>query len=264
MNKYFLLILLSFMLFSCSEYQKAIKSEDVAKKFEVGTKMYDAGKYEKAIKLFEQIAPAYRGKPQAEKMFYMYAMSYYKTKQYYISSGRFESFVASYPKSEKKEEAAYLEGVSYANVSPSYSLDQTETNKALTKIQDFIDEFPNSEYLPKANEIAKSLREKLEKKAFEVAKQYNTVSEHKAAIVALDIFVNEFPGTKYKEEALFIKLDSAFFVAENSINTKMKERLLEAKLSYETLLKYFPNSSFKEKADVMMQKIETDLKQFSN
>ncbi len=63
------LFLLVVLLVSCSEYQKALKTEDVAVKFEMATKLYDAEKYNDAIRLIEQIAPAYRGKPQAEKLF---------------------------------------------------------------------------------------------------------------------------------------------------------------------------------------------------
>lgn len=60
---------------SCNEYQNALKSEDVAVKFDLATKLYDAGKYNKAIRLFEQIAPSYRGKPQAEKLFFLCFLS---------------------------------------------------------------------------------------------------------------------------------------------------------------------------------------------
>jgi outer membrane protein assembly factor BamD len=56
----------------------------VAVKFEIGTKLYEAGNI-KNNKTFEQIAPAYRGKPQAEKLFYMFSQAYYKTEQYYLS-----------------------------------------------------------------------------------------------------------------------------------------------------------------------------------
>ncbi len=101
MKKIVSLLLLVALFSSCNEYQKALKKDDVAVKFEMATKLYDAGKYTKAIRLFEQIAPAYRGKPQAEKLFYMFAQSYYKTKQYYLAGYQFESFVSGYPKSEK-------------------------------------------------------------------------------------------------------------------------------------------------------------------
>ena len=81
MKKILVLWLVAVALFSCSPYQKALKSEDVAVKFDMATLQYDKGKYNKAIRLFEQIAPSYRGKPQAEKMFYLFSQAYYKTEQ---------------------------------------------------------------------------------------------------------------------------------------------------------------------------------------
>ena len=174
MKKIVSLLIVVVLFCSCSDYQKALKNDDVAAKFEIATKMYDAGKYNKAIRLFEQLAPTYRGKPQAEKLFYMFSQSYYKTKQYYLAGYQFESFVSGYPRSEKVQEAAFLGAYSYSKLSPVYSLDQADTVKALDKLQAFIDNYPNSEYLPQANEAVKKLTEKLEKKAYENAKGYNT------------------------------------------------------------------------------------------
>jgi outer membrane protein assembly factor BamD len=55
---------------------------------------------ENILKLFVFLTncPAYRGKPQAEKLFYMFSQSYYKTKQYTLAGYQFESFVSGYPK----------------------------------------------------------------------------------------------------------------------------------------------------------------------
>lgn len=264
MKKILSILLLTLILSSCSEYQKALKTEEIGVKYDVATKQYDKGNYTKAIRLFEQIAPTYRGRPQAEKMFYMYAQSYYKTEQYYSAGYQFESFVTSYPKSEKVEEASYLGALSYSKQSPRYSLDQIDTYKGIDKLQSFIDTYPTSQYLAEANVIVKELREKLEKKAFETAKQYNTISDHKAALVVLDNFITDFPGTKYKGDALFYKLDSAYKLAINSIESKKLERLSNAKTAYLNLVKYNKDSEFKEKADEMFAKIETDLKQISN
>ncbi|TGD58192.1 outer membrane protein assembly factor BamD [Flavobacterium humi] len=263
MNKIIYVFLLTVLFSSCNEYQRAIKSEDVGVKFDVATKKYEAGKYEKAIRLFEQIAPAYRGKPQAEKMFYMFAQSYYKTKQYYLSGYQFESFAALYPKSEKAEEAAFLSAKSYAQLSPVYSLDQADTDKAITKLQAFINNYPNSSYMPEANELVKNLREKLEKKAFEIAKQYNTISDYKTAIKALDNFISDYPGTPFKEKALYYKLDSCYNLAINSVPAKMEERLNAAKLAYASLMKFNANTEYKKIADDMLARIDKDLQQFS-
>lgn len=257
------LLLVALLFVSCSEYQKALKSEDVAVKYDMAVKLYDAGKYNDAIRLIEQIAPTYRGKPQAEKLFYMYSQSYYKTRQYYLAAYQFESFVSGYPKSEKIQEAAFLGAKSFSTLSPVYSLDQTDTFKAIEKLQEFIDSYPNSEYFTEANTILKGLNEKIEKKVYENAKGYNTIMDYKSAMVALDNFVNDYPGTKFKEDALYYKYDSAYQLGINSVPNKMEERLLVAKTAYSNLIKFKADTKYIKKADEMLARIETDLKKFT-
>jgi outer membrane protein assembly factor BamD len=65
-------------------------------------------------------------------------------------------------------------------LSPIYSLDQTDTYA--DKLQAFIDTYPNSEYLSEANETVRVLQEKIEKKVFENAKGYNTISDFKSVL----------------------------------------------------------------------------------
>ena len=267
MNKIISFILIVIVLSSCSEYQKALKSEDLGVKNKVANAMYDKGKYNKALRLYEQIAPAYRGKPNAERLFYLYSKSYYNTKQYCLAGYQFESFASNYPKSEKREEAAFLSAECFYRLSPRYSLDQTDTDKALNKLQAFIDTYPDSEYLPKANEYVKELREKLEKKAFEIAKQYYTISDHRleynAALTALDNFISDYPGTPFKEEALFLKFSTAYKLAMNSVQYKKEDRLIFAKNAYATFTKFKSDSEFKNKADAMLATINQELQQFS-
>ena len=263
MKKFFAIITLVILFSSCSEYQKAMKSEDVAVKAEAANNMFEKGKYDKAIRLYEQIVPAYRGKPQAEKMFYNYATALYKLKQYYTAGYQYESFASNYPKSEKLEEAVFLGAKCYSKLSPVYSLDQVDTYKAVEKVQLYIDRFPDGANFAEANEIAKSLRNKLDKKAFEIAKQYNFIEDYKSAIVALDNFIQDNPGTMYKEDALFYKLDSAYKLAINSVPDRMQERLNIAKTSYNNLMKFDASSKYKKEADVMLATIDKDLQQYS-
>ena len=238
MKKIVSLLIIIVLLASCNEYQKALKSEDPAVKLVMATKMYEAKNYNKAIRIFEQIASVYRGKPESENLYYMFSQSYYKTKQYYLAGYQFESFVSSFPKSDKVQEASFLGAKSYSMLSPVYSLDQTDTTKAIEKLQTFIDTYPNSTYLAEANSIVKNLNEKLERKVFENAKGYNTISDYKSALVALDNFIADYPGTPFKEEALFYKFDSAYQLGINSVPAKMEERLNVAKVAYANLIKY--------------------------
>ncbi len=256
----FLVIIL--LLASCNEYQKALKSDDPAVKLEMATKMYEAKKYNKAIRIFEQIASVYRGKPESENLYFMFSQSYFKTKQYYLAGYQFESFVSSFPKSEKAQEASFLGAKSYSMLSPVYSLDQTDTTKAIEKLQAFIDTYPNSVYLAEANTIVKNLNEKLERKVFENAKGYNTISDFKSALVALDNFIADYPGTPFKEEALFYKYDSAYQLGINSVPAKMEERLNVAKVAYANLIKFKADTKYKKQADEMLARVEKDLQKF--
>ncbi|MDO4728795.1 MAG: outer membrane protein assembly factor BamD [Bacteroidota bacterium] len=251
------------VLTSCSQYQKALNKDDVALKYKVADSLYSIGKYAKAVRLFEQMAPSYRGKPQAEKMFYMFAMSTYKLKQYHTSAVLFDRFVLGYPNSIKLEEAKFMSGKSYFEISPKYSKDQVDTYKAIDKLQAFLNAYPDSEYAKEANEIIVVLNQKIEKKYFEIAKQYNTIAEYtndyKAAIVALDNFLINYPGTIYTEDALYYKFDSMYHIALKSIPSLKKDRLIQAKNAYEQLIKHNGESKYRTQADRMVKDVENEL-----
>lgn len=264
MYKIVLVIFSFFMLISCSELQKALKSEDVGLKYSTAEKLYDAEKYKKAIRLFDQISASYRGKPQAEKMFYMFAQSYYKTEQFYLAGYQFENFTTTYPKSEKAEETMFLSAYCYAQLSPIYSLDQTDTFKAMDKLQSFIDKYPNSTYLAQANETYKILKYKIEKKEFEIAKQFHTIGDYQGALIAMDNFIADFPGTPLKEDALYYKFDAEYLYGMNSIESKMEERLLLAETYYKKLIQFKNDTKYKAKADKKMEEIKNILNTIKN
>jgi outer membrane protein assembly factor BamD len=254
------------VLSSCSEYQKALKAEGddaIKKKFAMGESLYDEGKYDKANRLFAQIVPNYRGKPQAQKLMYLYSNSFYKMKDYYVAGYQFERFATSYPKSEKLEEASFLSAKSYYMLSPAYTKDQKETKEAIEKLQNFINLFPESEYLKEASDLVQELDFKLEKKAYSIAKQYNHISDYPASIKSFDNFIFEFPGSSLREDALFYKLDSSYKLAINSVESKKEERLIEAKTTCSTFIKTYKNSEHIEDVNNMAVEIDNELKNYS-
>ena len=147
-------------------------------------------------------------------------------------------------------------------LSPKYSLDQQDTNKAIDKLQIFLDNYPNSEFSEEANTLIAELQVKIEKKFFEIAKQYYTIRDYKAAMNSFDNFLNDYPGTQFKEDALFNKFLSNYELALNSIFTKKEERLKSAQEIANTLLRYFPETLYMEDLDMKSEKIEKELNQF--
>jgi len=256
---YIFILLLTLGVSSCSEYQKVLNKGTVEKQYEMATKLYEEQKYNKAIQLFEKITPSYRGKPQMERIQYMIAQAHYNTKQYTLAAYYFDKFVKNYPKSSKIEEGAYLSAHSYYLSSPIFSLDQKDTYEAITALQNFIFKYPNSENIVNANKYVKELTHKLEKKSFEIAKQYYHTEDYIAAIVAFDNLLSDYLGTSYKEEALYLKFKAGYKLAINSFVTKKEERINEAIKIHERFKRSFSNSEYLKETEELLTNLNEEL-----
>ncbi len=107
MKKITYIFILAIVFTSCSDYQKVLNKGSVEEQYKLATEMYDTGKYNKAIQLIEKITPAYRGKPQMERVQYMISDAYYNTQQYSLADDYFDRFTKNYPRSTKNEDASY-------------------------------------------------------------------------------------------------------------------------------------------------------------
>lgn len=269
MKKGLLLLGITLLTLSCSDYQKVLKGEDAGEKYKTAEQLYNEAqqensksKYKKALRLFEQIVPQFRGKPQGQKVSYLFADTYYQLEDYYLSSYQFDRFLQSYPTSDKAEEASFKKARSYYELSPRYFLDQSDTEKALTELQAYLNQYPDGEYADRANELVTELQVKLEKKVYEIAKQYHHTEDYKAAIVSFDNFLADYPGSTFREDALYYKFDSAYKLAINSYRVLMEDRLNTAEEYYRNYLKYFPNGKYKEQIETADQDIKTRLQNF--
>jgi len=254
-----LILLLGLTSVSCSDYQKLLNSDDTPTKYKEAEVYYNNGEYRKANRLLEQILPKYRGKPQAQRVIFFFADSYFQTKSYYLAAYQYENFVKTFPKSDRVQEATFKAAKSYYYQSPRFSLDQEDTYTAIEKLQVFLNLYPDSEFAEEANQMIGELQEKLEKKDFEIAKQYYTIRDYKAAIKANENFISTYPGTKFREEALYTKFISSYEIAVNSIRNKKQERFKELLQQYNTIIRYYSESLFLEDLDRKMLKVNKDL-----
>jgi len=260
-NKIYIFILLIAMGFSsCGDYSKVLNKGTAQEQYQMATKLYESQSYSKAIQLFEKITPFYRGRPQMERIQYMISQSYYNTKQYGLSSYYFDKFVKNYPKSSKVEEAAYLAAHSYYLSSPIFSLDQKDSYEALNALQNFIYKYPDSDKVSEASLNINSLTEKLEKKAFEIAKQYYTTSDYIAAIASFDNFTSEYLGSIYKEEVLYLRFMASYKLAINSYIFKKETRLNDAVKAHERYKRNFPESEKLEDTEDLLEELNNEIK----
>src|ERR1051326_732350 len=247
MNKKFTNILfftcIVFFLSSCSSYNKLLKSSDYNKKYEAAIKYYDNKEYSKALALLEELVSVYRGTNKAEKIMYYYAYATYSMGDYLLAGYHFENFVKTFPASDKTEECAFMYAYCYYLESPRYSLDQTDTKNAIKELQFFINKYPDSKRKEECNALITTLREKLEKKYYEISMQYYFLDDYKAAIVSFDNVLKDYPDTKYREEVMYLLVKTNYIYALKSTENKKAERLKATVDAYNKFLSYYPENS---------------------
>ncbi len=260
---YLLLILITFT--SCSEYLKVLKSDDASSKYKFGEQLFNEGKYDKAFKLFREILPKYRGKPEAERLRYLYAKSTYQIGDYPLLTNSVRQFSELYPKSDNRAELQFLSVKGRYFDSPKSSKEQEPTVIAIREIQRFINQNPDSKYTEEANKLVQELDFRLETKAFNIAEQYNITArvsdDFIAAITSFNNFLLDYPGSKLKEDAMFIRLNSAYKLAINSITRKKEQRLKDGTTYYNALKKAFPESKYMEQATKMNETLNQQLQE---
>jgi len=245
----FLIILVFLAIFSsCSSYNKLLKSDNPEAKLEAALKYYEAGSYFRTLQLLEDILASYRGTIHAEKIYYYYAYSYYHQGDYLVAAFHFSSLARTLPNSKYAEEAMFMSAYCKYLYSPDHNLDQTFTKEAIQEMQLFINKFPKSERVAESNRLIDEMRSKLELKAFENAKLYEKLGEYRAAVVALENVIKDFPGTNFQEEAMFLIVKSWYLYAAGSIEARQQERYEKVKESYQLLIREFPETVFKNEA----------------
>jgi outer membrane protein assembly factor BamD len=256
-------LLVLFSLSGCSEYQKILKSPDMDFKFKKGVEYFEAGKYEKAYPIFDELVQLYRGTNKSEEVYYYYAASLFGMKDYILAAFHFKNYSKTFPNNPKAEEAAYMTAYCYYLEAPEYSLDQGYTMKAINELQLYINRYPNSSRIETGNRIMRELRGKLERKQYEIAKQYFRTENYQSAVVSLANTLNDFPDTQFREEAMFLKLKSSYKLAENSIVTKQRQRFREAMTAYYDFVDYFPQSKNRIEAEAIFIRIKEQYEQLN-
>jgi outer membrane protein assembly factor BamD len=122
-----------------------------------------------------------------------------------------------------------------------------------------VNKYSSSERIQQCNELMDELRLKLETKAFNLAKLYYQVEEYKAAVVALNNVLKDYPGSQYKEEILFLIFKSTYYYASGSIETKQRERYSAAEMDYKKFASSFPESKYMREATNLNDRINLQI-----
>ncbi len=229
MRKVLLFFISFIMLVSCKDgYNYVARKGTLTQKYEYSKKYFDKKKYSKSQPLLEEIYPQYKGKKEAEDIYYMLAYSHYKLHDYLLASYHFDNFTQQYSLSSRVEECAFMHCIcEFYKSLPTY-LDQTITENAIKSFQHFVNNYSESRYMSQCNDYIDKLRAKLHKKAYSNAMLYYRIGDYKASTVVFANAIKDFPDLPQKDEFEFLIVKAHYLYAKNSILSVQLDRYKKA------------------------------------
>ncbi|MCA6067320.1 outer membrane protein assembly factor BamD [Chryseobacterium sp. RG1] len=264
MKKYILgLFALSVVVSCVSQQERAMKSADKTYILKAANENFAKKKWKNALALYDRLTNLVAGTDDFPNVGFNTAYANYYDKSYKLAGHQFKNFAVSFPKDPRAEEAAYMSALCYYEGSMDYNLDQSSTELAINELQDFINNYPNSERSKNINTLIDELSYKLEFKAYENARQYFKMGDYKSANVALENVLEDFPSTKLRPKIYDFIMKSRYELAVKSVYD-LKEERIESAISFtKQVEKDLPNTDYAKTALDLRQKLERDKKDFA-
>ncbi|MDY6277977.1 MAG: outer membrane protein assembly factor BamD [Bacteroidales bacterium] len=234
-----------------SKYDNLLMSNDVDAKYTAAFDYFNKGKFRKAANLFESLSVMTSGTERDDSVQFYWGLSNYKAKDYYTAEANFSKFVSNFPRSVFTEEARYMRVDCLYRSTLRYELDQVPTYTALSAMEEFVRDYPSSEWAGDVRVKAKVLNDRLDKKAFENARLYYKMEDYKASRVAFKNIIKTDAENIYREDILYYIAMSSYKYAYNSVPEKQKERYMDFMDDYLNFIGELPDSPYCKELNAM-------------
>ena len=240
------LLVLGLMLTTAckSSYEKIRTSGDADLLLKTALDYYEKEQYQRAQTLFELVLTNIRGKAEAEKANFQYAYTHYHLKQYVLAAYYFKNFANTFTNSNYREEASFMSAYANYRQSPTYRLDQTDSQKAIEEFQVFTNLFPESKRVEESNRLIDELRRKLEEKAFAEGELYYNLRQYQSAVISFDNLLRDYPESPDAERVRYLIAKGSYLLGENSVVDKKEERYLDAARRSADFLEKYPSGIY--------------------
>lgn len=247
----FAALMVTLILSSCSGSKEAQKEEPQQEKtyierYDDALVSFDKKQYFNCIEDFTFVIFNAPGSDIADDAQFYLAESQYGLGEYILAINEFQQLLSRWPSSNLYETTRYRLAECYYALTPHYTRDQSYGLKAIESYQNFISEYPASQYRSEAETRIDQLRLGLAKKIQNAAQVYIVLREWPAALITLQ----EILDTYFDTEIIY---DTYLDMAECHIN------LEEFDMAMEYLAKVKAHE-FEEKNSLRYKKLLKDAK----
>jgi outer membrane protein assembly factor BamD len=158
--------------------------------------------WEKAAKQFDEVERQHPYSVWARRAMLMSAFCYYQANKYTDAISTADSYIELHPGSHEVAYAFYLKAMSLYEQITDTGRDQTNTEAALTALQDVVQRFPDTEYARDASLKVDLTYDHLAGKEMEVGRYYLLRGDYIGAINRFRAVVERYQRTSQIAEAL--------------------------------------------------------------
>ena len=190
----------SIIFYGCSS-NKFIRDIDYDAEFEKGKLSLSNKKYVRAQDHFNTVVIGASHTELGDDALFYLGETYYYMGDRLLAIAEYDRLIRRMSFSPYVEKARYRICESYVILSPKYFRDQTYSEKAIEKLQEFIDDYPNSDKREEAQNNIKILRNKLSRKAYDTGILYIKMEEYTSALIAFKQVLDLYYDSEYNELA---------------------------------------------------------------
>jgi outer membrane protein assembly factor BamD len=257
-------ILAIVLLSSCSQLERVEKSNDYQKKLAFANQLYQKKKYSQAHDLYQELLKVFKGTGQFEELNYKYAYCAYYMEDYTEAAFDFKNFVDYFPNSPRAAEMDFMDAYCFYKLSPRVELDQSNTIKAIGEMQEFINDYPESDRVAEANKIIDECQAKLELKEYKAALLYYNLGYYNAAAISFKNLMIDYPDADKSDEYKYMIIKSEYLYALNSIPSKQVDRYDQVITDYLDFNDHYPKSQYAQDAQRYYSITQIHLKNIKN
>jgi outer membrane protein assembly factor BamD len=262
--KFFAAVLFVVVLAGCNGVNKVLKNKDPQYKLRMAEQYFAKKKYTFAQQLYEDVMPYFKAGPEFEDIYYKYAFTAYHQRDYLNAENLFKTYLEVFPNSTRSEEMEYMRAYSFYRQSPKAELDQSNTIKAMGMMQTFINTHPGSPRIREADSLISICRAKLEIKDHKAAQLYFDMGQFRAASVAFNTLLNDYPDTEKGDEYKMMAIKALYQFTEMSVEEKKVERLEQVIADCNEFMDRFPQSPLAKEVEKYLNLAQTNIKTVTN
>ncbi len=170
-----------------------------------GDAYFQQTKYFQSQELYTAFIIRHPGHERSEYAQFMLAESLFADKDYALAVVEYRILVTNYGYSEYVDDGYLKEAIALHKQAPKSALDQTKTHQSLSKLERFVQIFPQSPLVPEAQKHIAIVKTVLAEKELATALFYIGNKRIDSALIYLDKIIDKYPDNEFWIRAKYHK-----------------------------------------------------------